>query len=199
MEEIQNSEVQQEPEVDSDNSADTQISTDGQAQAPSELILGKFKTVEDLSKAYKELEKFQGVQSQELGILRQKSEICEEVNKAWEKHQSLEKAEANLKDVAQKYNSPSYFQDPSFREIFKEAYLALGDNLDADKFVNLIEGYVSSRIFALEKEKAAKSETQNVIDSMSFSKNETNSLTPPKKRLDEMTEKEVDELLERLL
>lgn len=34
---------------------------------------------------------------------------------------------------------------------------------------------------------------------MSFSQNKTNSITPPRKRLDEMTPKEVDDLLERLI
>lgn len=198
MEEIQNNEAIEEPVVNSDNSEIAE-SNDGQANAPSELILGKFKSVEDLSKAYKELEKYQGVQSQEIGMLRQKSEICEEVNKAWQKHQDIQKAEISLKEVAQKYNTPNYFQDPSFREIFKEAYLALGENLDADKLVNLIEGYVSSRIFAAEKSKAANSETQNIIDTMNFSKNEVNSITPPQKRLDEMNQREIDELLERLI
>ena len=101
--------------------------------------------------------------------------------------------------ASQKYDKPEYFQDPAFREMYKAAYLALGKNLDADKFIGLVENYVASRIYAKEKEKSAKNETEKAISSMTFSKNNTSSLTPPSKRLDEMTPKEVDELLERLI
>ena len=145
MEEIQENSVVNEPDKVSENSnttktteqiegqANTEVKQDSATPAPSSLILGKFKSVEELTKAYKELEKFQGTQSEELGLLRQKALISEDVNKAWEKQQQIEKAQENLKQVAQKYNSPQYFQDPSFREIYKEAYLALGENLDSDR------------------------------------------------------------------
>ncbi len=197
----------QEPENVSENScaekqegqAVVPSKTEIKTEAPSELILGKFKSVDDLTKAYKELEKFQGTQSEEIGQLRQKASFAEGLNKAWEKQQQIEKAQECLKQVAQKYNSPEYFQDPSFREIYKEAYLALGENLDSDRLVKLIEDYVAFRILAKEKSQAVAKENNSAIDTMKFSKNEVSSLTPPKKRLDEMTEKEVDELLERLL
>ena len=164
-----------------------------------EMILGKFKSVEDLSKAYQELEKHQGVQSEELGALRQNSVMINNITQAWDRIKALKNAEKELKEAAKKYNTPQYFQDPSFREIYKEAYLALGKNLDADRLINLIEGYVSSRIFANERKRAAESENQSAINSMTFSKNEKSSITPPRKRLDEMTPKEVDDLLERLI
>ena len=198
MEEIQEQNAAQEPEINSDNSkAQTE---EGQAQtAPSEMILGKCKSVEDLSKAYQELEKHQGVQSEELGALRQNSVMINNITQAWDRIKALKNAEKELKEAAKKYNTPQYFQDPSFREIYKEAYLALGKNLDADRLINLIEGYVSSRIFANERKRAAESENQSVINSMTFSKNEKSSITPPRKRLDEMTPKEVDDLLERLI
>ena len=205
MEEILENE--QEPEKVSENSCTQK--QEGQAEivseikteieAPSELILGKFKSVEDLTKAYKELEKFQGTQSKELGELRQKASITDDVNKAWEKQQEIEKAQENLRQIAQKYNSPQYFQDPSFREIYKEAYLALGENLDSDRLVKLIEDYVTARILANERNQAVEKENRSAIDMMNFSKNEVSSLTPPQKRLDEMTTKEMDELLERLI
>ena len=204
MEEIQEKETVLEPEVNPDNSK-TEPIAEGQAEAetvteaPSELILGKFKSVEDLSKAYQELEKHQGLQSEELGILRQNSAMFKGVQQAWAKEREVKEAEAEIKEAVKKYNTPEYFQDPSFKQLYKEAYIALGKNLDADKFVNLLEGYVSSRIFALEKERAKLNETQKATDTMDFSKNETSSITPPKKRLDEMSPKEVDELLERLI
>ncbi len=211
MEEIQENSVVNEPDNISENSnttktteqiegqANTEVKQDSATPAPSNLILGKFKSVEELTKAYKELEKFQGTQSEELGLLRQKALLSEDVNKAWEKQQQIEKAQENLKQVAQKYNSPQYFQDPSFREIYKEAYLALGENLDSDRFVTLIEDYVASRILAIEKSKAVEKENRSAIDAMNFSKNEVSSITPPKKRIDEMTQTELDELLKRLI
>ena len=211
MEEIQENSVVNEPDKVSENSnttktteqlegqANTEVKQGSATPAPSSLILGKFKSVEELTKAYKELEKFQGTQSEELGLLRQKALLSEDVNKAWEKQQQIEKAQENLKQVAQKYNSPQYFQDPSFREIYKEAYLALGENLDSDRFVTLIEDYVASRILAIEKSKAVEKENRSAIDAMNFSKNEVSSITPPKKRIDEMTQTELDELLKRLI
>lgn len=203
----ENLEIVQEPVQNIENScaekqegqAKNEVETKVETKAPSELILGKFKSVEDLSKAYKELEKFQGTQSEELGLLRQKASLSEDVIKAWEHQQQIEKAQESLQQIAQKYNSPQYFQDPSFREIYKEAYLALGENLDSNRFVKLIEDYVTSRILAKEKSQAVAKENNSAIDSMKFSKNEVSSLTPPTKRLDEMTEKEVDELLEQLI
>ena len=211
MEEIQENSVVNEPDKVSENSnttktteqiegqANTEVKQGSATPAPSSLILGKFKSVEELTKAYKELEKFQGTQSEELGLLRQKALLSEDVNKAWEKQQQIEKAQENLKQVAQKYNSPQYFQDPSFREIYKEAYLALGENLDSDRFVTLIEDYVASRILAIEKSKAVEKENRSAIDAMNFSKNEVSSITPHKKRIDEMTQTELDELLKRLI
>ncbi len=200
MEEIQEKELVSEPAV-ADNSETVSQKVEGQAQtAPSEqLILGKFKSVDELSKAYTELQKHQGIQSQELGSLRQNSVIFNNINKAWEELRLTQEAQQELTKVTEKYNTPEYFQDPSFRQIFKEAFLALGKNLDPDRLVNLIEGYVSSRIFAHEKSKAAKNETENVINSMTFSKNKTSEIAPPKKRLDEMTPKEVNELLQKLI
>ena len=65
--------------------------------------------------------------------------------------------------------------------------------------VDLIEKYVSTRIQAHEKKKLASSETQSVLDSMTYSKNPKSKFTPPKKSFDEMTPQEVDELLDRLI
>ena len=99
----------------------------------------------------------------------------------------------------EKYNTPEYFQDPSFNQLFKEAYALLGNNLDMDRLVTLLDEYVSARIFAHDREKSAKGETEKILDSMTYDKNSKTSFTPPKKRFDEMTPKEVDELLERLI
>ena len=198
MEEILEQGTTQEPV--SDNSEEVSQTQEGQAEnAPSELILGKFKSVDELTKAYEKLEKFQGLQSQELGRLRQQNNEINDITKIWQSQKDIEAAKEALETISQKYNTPEYFQDQAFREMYKEAYKALGNNLDADRFVNLIENYVTSRIYALEKTKSAQSETEKAIGTMSFSQNKTNSITPPRKRLDEMTPKEVDALLERLI
>lgn len=191
-----------EPEQVSDNSQKQEVSevkNEGQSQDPSNLILGKFKSVDDLSKAYQEMEKYQGIRSKELGNLRQNTAMLHNIVNAWDVQAMVENGAQELQATAERYNTPQYFQNPAFKQMYKEAYLALGKNLDSEKFINLLEGYVASRIFAHEKSQAAKSETQKVIDSMTYSKNNSTSLTPPKKRLDEMTPKEVDELLERLI
>lgn len=194
-----------EPEVHSENSqnSETQSKTnsqqqEGQSDDPSsELILGKFKSIEDLSNAYLELEKLQGNQSAELGYLRQNSNAINMINHSKELMQNIIYNQDNLKEVSQKYKD--YFNDPSFRELFRTAYLAMGSTLDVDKMVNLIEGYVSSRIFAHDKSKAELAETQKAIGSLKFDKNETVTKTPVKKRIDEMSAKELDELLDRLI
>lgn len=199
MEEIQEQSAVLEP-TQAENSITAEQTSEGQAEkAPSELILGKFKSVDDLSNAYQELERHQGFQSQELGKLRQEALKIENITKGWAKEKEIQDAKDELIGISQKYDKPEYFQDPAFREIYKEAYLALGKNLDADKFIGLIENYVASRLYAKEREKAAQSETEKALKGMAFSKNNTSSITPPKKRLDEMTPKEVDELLERLI
>ena len=200
MEEIQEQETSFEPNVKFENSEDVSQEQEGQVNdvTPSEqLILGKFKSVDELTKAYEKLERRQGLQSQEIGELRKTSNLIEKIKGAWEEQNSLFGKQDELKAVSEKYND--YFKDENFRNLYKEAYLALGSNLDSDKLVNLIENYVESRIYDLEKSKSAKNETEKAISSMTFSKNKTNSITPPCKSLDEMTPKEVDDLLERLI
>jgi len=184
------------------NNSEIKESEGGQSQdLPEEnLILGKFKTIEDLSKAYQELEKHQGMQSEELGALRKQCSNFTAIENSFNNMKTLlGPAAKELQYAKNKYNSENYFQNPSFNEMYKAAFMALGDNLDSDKFINLLETYVNSRIFAHEKSKTALKETESIINSMTFSDNKTSSITPPVKRLDEMTPKEVDDLLERLI
>ena len=216
MEEIQNetqisSEQYAEPEA-TENSADVcdeelmpEVHNPQEGESISEkpsgaLILGKFKSVEDLSKAYQELERRQGVSSAELGSLRKNVSELREVSRVFDLFKkSTGEIQEYLDRYKDKYNTPEYFQDPSFKEIFREAYTVLGNNLDMDRLVSLLDEYVSARIFAHDRERSAKNETEKVLDSMTYDKNSKTSFTPPKKRFDEMTPKEVDELLERLI
>lgn len=189
-------------------SSEDQWTYQGQSQTQSldpqvnseNLILGKFKSVDELSKAYQELQRYQGICSEELGELRKNSTAFKMAQDNLELLEKYQRGYLNriVKDQ-EKYNAPEYFQDPSFREMYKEVFKVFGEDLDTEKFVNLLEGYVSSRIFASEKKKAAKDETDRVLDSMNYSKNPKSSVSKPKKRFDEMTQQEIDDLLDELI
>ena len=97
------------------------------------------------------------------------------------------------------YNTPEYLQNSVFKEIYTEALMTFGDNLDTDRLIGLLDKYVENRISAYDKEKSAKNETQNILDSMTYSKNPKNSLTPPKKTLDEMSDDEFKASLRKLI
>ena len=209
MEEIQQTNsVSQEPEKVSENSGETTQTSpelsgikEGQSvKSDPNLILGKFKTQDDLINAYKELEKLQGTQSSELGTLRQNSVLMQNIQQAWSKQEELMNCAQELQEAANKYNTPEYFQDPSFKEMYKEAYLTLGRNLDTDRFVNLLEGYVSSRLMRYQQEQAAKSETAKAIGGMKFDKNKNSSIkTSAGQRIDQMTTEEINEILDKYI
>jgi len=177
------------------------VTEEGQSDDPSEeLILGKFKSVGDLTKAYEELQKYQGSCSEELGQLRKvASEVSgtmQAMSAAGEYYNDCLKY---LKEVNEKYDKPEYFQDSTFVRMYVEAFKALNCSLDTDIFVELLDNYVSSRVNAHDKMNLANDETRRILDSMDYNKNPKTSFTPPKKRLDEMTQQEVDNLLDRLI
>ena len=183
------------------NPAEMLEEIEGQSQDPSEeMLLGKFKTVEDLSNAYLELQRLQGANSQELGNLRKTAGSYNDLAMKLINSMGVRSDMKNyIDEYRTKYDKPEYFQDSSFRDMYKEAYLALGNNLDTDKFIDLLEKYVVSRISANEKSKSAKAETQKALDSMTYSKNLKNAYTPPKKHFSQMTQAEIDEMLDRLI
>ena len=202
---VDNSEIE---EVENVESASEPLSEEGQSfeaeiveeDPTEELILGKFKSVEDLVKAYEELQKRQGQSSEELGNLRKEIAGVNDLkeNLDFINAKKNEYLDTILRDK-EKYSAQGYFEDPTFKEIYQEALLVYGADLDTDRMIDLIEKYVSGRIQAHEKKKLASSETQNILDSMSYSKNTNSKFTPPKKSFDEMTPQEVDELLDRLI
>ena len=190
-------EIQKPDEINTQNQAEGEFFE--HSKNP-ELILGKFKSVQELEKAYEELQKYQGRSSEELGSMRKELANLGDFKNLCDFYNTMhnEYLEVIERDKA-KYSAPEYFQNPTFREIYKEALLTFGSNLDTDRLINLLDTYVEARIQANDKKKSAQCETQNVLDSMIYSKNPKSAITPPKKRLDEMTEQEVDELLERLI
>lgn len=164
---------------------------------PSALILGKFKSAEDLTEAYKQLEKLQGNQSSELGALREKVASMKRDNEMFKLFENIYANKDLIQASARKY--PEYFSDPSFKQIYSEAFRAFGADLDVDRLVDLVEGYASARIFAYEKSKSAQAETKRAISGMKFDKNDKTVSTPVKKSIQQMTPKELDEMLERLI
>jgi len=177
--------------------------SDGQSEKSDpkdEMILGKFKSVEDLSKAYEELQKQQGKSSQEVGNLRKDLADYSNLKEVSGMISSYQNSIIPvIKRDRELYNSPEYFQNNTFKEMYTEALMAYGDNLDTDRMVNLLETYVKERISLYEKEKSAKSENQGIIDSMSYSKNPKNSIANPKKTLSEMTDDEFRESIRKLI
>lgn len=170
---------------------------EGKSTDPSELILGKFKSTDDLTKAYQQLEKLQGNQSSELGTLREKVTQMNNLNSAFATLTGIMKQVNTFDELSQKHKE--YFEDPSFRKLASEAYLALGDNFDPEKLINLVESYVSARIFAYEKSKTAKNETKENLNGMTFDKNDKNVKSNVRKSIQQMTPKELDALLDELI
>ena len=193
--------VEKEPAEKADNSElssnVTQKESQDNSQEPESLILGKFKSAEDLTKAYQQLEKLQGNQSSELGMLREQVASMNTNNEMLKLLESVYQSQSLIQDAAKKY--PDYFADPSFKQIYTDAFKAIGADLDIDKLVSLVESYASARIYAHEKSKAASAETQQAIGGMKFDKNDKNISTPVKKSIQQMTPKELDELLDRLI
>ena len=196
--------VENEPLINSDNSEVNNIQStqnpkdsEDKSSDPSNLILGKFKSTEDLTEAYKQLEKLQGNQSSELGMLREQVAAMNNNNEAFRLLESVYQNREQIQEAARKY--PEYFADPSFKQLYTEAYRAFGAELDVDKLVNLVEGYASARIFAYEKSKAAEAETQKLTSEMKFDKNDKTVTTPVKKSIQQMSPKELDEKLDKLI
>ena len=192
--EVQEEEVCQEKE-------DVQETGESLNQDPvEELILGKFKSVEDLAKAYEELQRHQGQNSEELGNLRKELNAFNSLKKDLEQVENFKNIFLNvINNDMQKYNTAEYLQNPDFVNLYSQALVAFQGDLDTDKFVEMMDSYVNSRIHSNEIKKSANSETQSLIDKMTYSKNTQSKFNPPKKRIDEMTEKEINDMLDKLI
>lgn len=174
-----------------------QKENEDKVNSPSNLILGKFKSAEDLTEAYKQLEKLQGNQSSELGMLREKVASMNQNDEVISLLKNVYENKVLIQESVNRY--PEYFADPSFKQLYTEAYKAFGADLDVDRLVNLVEGYASARIFAYEKSKSAEAETKEAISSMKFDKNDKNVSTPVRKSIQQMSPKELDEMLDKFI
>ena len=166
----------------------------------SELIMGKFKSVDDLSNAYKNMETKHGQQSKELGELRKKAEILDKIQKQVSDFQENNKAIKEYIDKnAEKYNKDEYLKNPEFNNLYKEALMALGTNLDTDKFVSLLDSYVNSRISMYEKNQSAKSETENSKSQMQFSDSSPKAASKAIPKLDTLDDAQIDEVIAKYI
>lgn len=199
--EIENSNEPQEDGVCQEEDLVQEMGESSKQEDPvEELILGKFKSVDDLAKAYEELQRYQGQNSEELGNLRKELSVFNTLKKDIEQVEKFRNifVEVINNDMA-KYNSAEYFKNPDFVNLYTQALVAFEGNLDTGKFVEMMDSYVNSRINSNEIKKSANSETQNLIDKMTYSQNHQSKFSQPKKRFDEMSAKEIDEILDRLI
>lgn len=142
----------------------------------SELILGKFKSVEDLKTAYQNLQKQQGEQSVELGELRKLKQALQQIAEKKQEEDLQESAKQEyVNNYLSKYDNENYFQNDAFKTLYSAAFDALGTNLDTDGFVQKLEDYVISRILLKEQLKNAQDENKSATDSLNFSKGEAKS------------------------
>lgn len=147
-----------------------------QQQEVPELILGKFKTIEDLKTAYQNLQKQQGEQSVELGELRKLKQYLQQIAEKKQEEDARQSAkEEYINSYLEKYDNENYFQNDAFKNLYSAAFDALGTDLDTDGFVQKLEEYVLSRILLKEQLKNAQDENKNATDSLNFSKGETKS------------------------
>ena len=190
-------------EINQDNTQaapQEQIQDNTAGNENSELIMGKFKSVDDLSNAYKNMETKHGQQSKELGELRKKAEILDKIQKQVSDFQENNKAIKEYIDKnAAKYNKDEYLKNPEFNNLYKEALMALGTNLDTDKFVSLLDSYVNSRISMYEKSQSAKSETENSKSQMQFSDSSPKAASKAIPKLDTLDDAQIDEVIAKYI
>lgn len=160
-----------------------------------DLILGKFKTVEDLKTAYQNLQKQQGEQSVELGELRKLKQALQQIAEKKQEEDSQKTAkEEYINNFLSKYDNENYFQNDAFKTLYSAAFDALGTDLDTDGFVQKLEDYVVSRILLKEQLKNAQDENKNATDSLNFSKGEAKS-TEKKLRFQDIPQDELEKYI----
>ncbi len=162
-------------------------------------ILGKFKSVEDLSKAYLELQKKFGQLSREVGELRRTAQEYEaHLLRCQEGRKKLEEFKALVDGIDSKYNTEAYLQNREFRELLKAAYDGYGNKLDVDSMVRLVDNYLNSRMSQIQRANALKSESDKATDMLTYSDNQPK-FKAAKKKLTDMTPEELDKALDELM
>ena len=161
----------------------------------SDLILGKFNSVDDLKTAYQNLQKQQGMQSAELGELRKLKQVLQNIADKKLEEESQEKLKQEyIANYLSKYDNENYFQNEAFKNLYSSAFKALGTNLDTDEFVQKIEDYVASRILLNERLKNTQNENKNATDSLNFLKGSVNT-SDKKLRLQDIPQSELEKYI----
>ena len=159
----------------------------------SNMILGKFKSVDDLANAYKNMESHFGQQSKEIGELRGKAQMLDNFLKNNEQKEKMSKVVKDyLENALGMYKKDEYFNSSEFTDLFKEAFMMIGPNLDIDKFVSMLDKYTAARISLNDKQKAAQKETENAKSQMQFSDSATKKNQESVLNLDKLTPEEID-------
>ncbi len=162
-------------------------------------ILGKFKSVEDLSKAYLELQKKFGQLSRETGELRKIAQEYEaHMARCEAGRKQLEDFKRLVDGMGSKYNTEAYLQNREFRDLLKAAYDGYGNSLDVDSMVKLVDNYLNSRMAQMQRADALKSESDKATDMLAYTNNQSKFKTSGKK-LTDMTPAELDKALDELM
>lgn len=157
------------------------------------MLLGKFKSVDALTNAYKNMESHLGQQSKEIGVLREKAQMLDNFLKNNEQKEKMSKVVKDyLENALGKYKKDEYFNNSEFTDLFKEAFMMIGPNLDIDKFVSMLDKYTAARISLNDKQKAAQKETENAKSQMQFSDSATKKNQESVLNLDKLTPEEID-------
>lgn len=122
-------------------------------------------------------------------------DVIQKIADAKEKLNSeLNSKKQYLSENLSKYDSENYFQNDSFKNLYSEAFSALGTNLDTDKFVKLLDDYVKSRIDLNSKKLAAIKENDKATDSMNFQSGISNK-SDKKPKMQELSDDELQKYI----
>ncbi len=195
-----------EPSVLEENSTSKNVGSEKKAEyIPQKyedinLIGGKFKSPQELSKAYIELQRRFGIQAKELGELRKIAQEYENhLERCRESKRQLDEFQNLVKNIDEKYNTDNYLKNREFREILKTAYDGFGNKLDVDTLVKLIDNYHNSRLAQAKKAEAILSESDNATDLLAYSSDNAAKFKSKKKKLTDMTPEELDKALDELM
>lgn len=102
-----------------------------------------------------------------------------------------------LNGVFSKYNTDNYFKNDSFKDLYKEAFNALGTNLDTEKFIGLLDQYVNSRIDMHSREIAANKENDSLTDEFDFKVGSSNKNDKKTLRLQDIPDDELEKYISK--
>ena len=193
-----------EPSEFEENSIPSEYGSDNaQAGIPHPLdnnsILGKFKSVDELSKAYLELQKKFGQLAGEVGELRKIAQAYEaHMARCQAGRRQLEDFRTLVNGMDTKYNTEAYLQNREFRDLLKAAYDGYGNRLDVDSMVRLLDNYLNSRMAQMQRADALKSESDKATDMLAYTDNQPKFKTA-RKKLTQMSQEELEKALDELM